>query len=140
MTIYAIAMALVEAAVVIYLRDLYYPSGFLIHQVVDLSQLSPRNVIVEVWREAATIVMLGAVAYLSYATLRLRFWALVWCFAIWDLGYYLFLYVFLRWPPSLTTQDVYFLIPRPWLGPVWVPITFFIILGAIAFRMMSRPR
>ena len=28
----------------------------------------------------------------------------------------------LRWPPTLTTMDVLFLIPVPWLAPVWVPL------------------
>ena len=30
--------------------------------------------------------------------------------------------MFLRWPPSLLTWDLLFLIPVPWLGPVLAPL------------------
>jgi len=31
--------------------------------------------------------------------------------------------VLIRWPESLKTLDVLFLIPVPWVGPVWLPVT-----------------
>ena len=36
LAIYAVAMGLVEAAVVIYLRELYYPAGFFLKTAADL--------------------------------------------------------------------------------------------------------
>lgn len=122
---YAIAMAVVEAAVVVYLRELYYPTGFFIQSAADLAVLPSKILTVELWREAATIVMLAAVAYLAFSSRIMRLSAFVWAFSVWDLAYYLFLYIFLKWPPTLSTIDVYFLIPFPWLGPVWLPIILF---------------
>jgi hypothetical protein len=46
----------------------------------------------------------------------------LWTFAFWDLFYYFSLYILIKWPPKLTTIDVLFLIPVPWIAPVWFPI------------------
>ena len=129
---YAIAMALVESAVVVYLRELYYPGGFFIQSAADLAVMPPRILNVELWREAATILMLAAVGYLAFNNFRKRAAAFFLAFSIWDLAYYLFLYIFLAWPPSLATPDVYFLIPRPWIGPVWFPLMFFSVIAIIS--------
>lgn len=135
---YAVAMALLEAAVVVYLRELYYPQGFFIRTATDLAVI-PSNILrVELWREAATIVMLAAVALLVFPSRRGRILAFLWTFSVWDLGYYLFLYVFLAWPPSLGTTDVYFLIPWPWLGPVWFPLALFAVLGAASLYYLLK--
>jgi hypothetical protein len=115
--LYAAAMAFVEAAVVVYIR-LLYPAGSF-RGTIPFSQLVYRT---EVLREAATIVMLLAVAYVAFDRLRLRVLTFFWIFAVWDLSYYVFLKLILGWPPSLTTPDVLFLIPIPWIAPVWVPL------------------
>lgn len=114
---YAVAMAFVEAAVVVYLRQLY-PSAVLTSAV----PFSPLDYRVEVLREAATIVMLLCVAYLAFKELMLKVLTFLWIFAIWDLFYYVFLKLILGWPSSLKTLDVLFLIPVPWIAPVWLPI------------------
>ncbi len=123
-------MAMVEAAVVVYLRELYYPNGFLIWTAADLALMPRRILTVELWREAATIVMLAAVGYLAFRRATDKIYAFLFAFSVWDIAYYGFLYLFLRWPESLTTTDVYFLIPTPWIGPVWFPIILFTTLGA----------
>ncbi|MEK9148401.1 MAG: hypothetical protein AAB650_03100 [Patescibacteria group bacterium] len=134
LAIYAMAMAVVEAAVVVYLRKLYYPAGFDISSVADLTALPWPILKIELWREAATIVMLMAVSFLAFADWRKKVAAFILTFAVWDLGYYLFLYFFLKWPPSFTTMDVYFLIPWPWVGPVWIPIVLFSVLAVASLR------
>jgi hypothetical protein len=61
LVVYAVAMAYLEAAVVVYLRDLYYPQGFSF-------PLAPMPVVmaaVEIGREAATLVMLLGVSMLA---------------------------------------------------------------------------
>jgi len=137
LALFAIAMALVEAAVVIYLRELYFPSGFFIQSAQDLQVIPAKMLRMEFWREAATIIMLICVAFLSFDRKKERFLAFVWTFSVWDLTFYLFLYIFLRWPESLTTLDVYFLIPWPLIGPVWFPLTLF-SAGAIgSFWLLS---
>ena len=135
---YAFAMALAEAAVVVYLRELYYPQGFFIQTAADLQVIPWKILRVEIWREAATIIMLAAVCFLAFGRMKEKLWAFVFAFSLWDIGYYLFLYIFLRWPPSLGATDVYFLIPWPWIGPVWFPLLLFGILGIISFRQLLK--
>ena len=114
---YAIAMGFLESAVVIYVRAIYYKDGFQFPlRPMDLSLAR-----VEILREAATVIMLIAAAYLAGTTKTQRFAYFTLAFAIWDLFYYVFLYVFLGWPESLFTWDILFLIPLPWIGPVWSP-------------------
>lgn len=138
--IYAVAMALVEAAVVVYLRELYYPGGFLIKSAADL-EMMPANILkIEIWREAATLVMLATVGYLAFRKIKEKFLAFVFAFSVWDIFYYIFLYIFLGWPQSLKAIDVYFLIPQPWIGPVWFPLVLFIVLGAVSFYLLVKRR
>ena len=138
--LYAVAMALVESAVVVYLRGLYYPTGFLIKSATDLAVI-PSNILkLELWREAATIIMLVAVGFLAFPRVKEKFWGFVLAFSIWDLFYYFFLYVFLKWPPSIFTLDVYFLIPFPWVGPVWVPLMFFNALAIISLWFIIKSK
>lgn len=138
--IYAVSMAVVEAAVVVYMRYLFYPAGFEIATVKDLADL-PKNVyLVELLREVATIMMLASVGFLAYRKWSARLTAFVWTFSVWDIFYYVFLYVFLRWPPSLSAIDVYFLLPWPLLGPVWFPIALFFFLGAISLWSLLKYR
>lgn len=135
---YTIAMALVESAVVIYLRELYYPSGFFIQSAEDLAVIPYRILRIELWREMATIIMLIAISYLTFQKVKEKILAFVFAFSIWDIFYYLFLYIFLSWPPSLTTLDIYFLIPWLWIGPVWVPLILFSVLAIISLRLLVK--
>ena len=141
LAVYAIAMALLESATVVYLRELYYPGGFFIQSASDLKVISKNILIIEIWREVATIMMLGAVSSLAFAGYKNRLAAFLWIFSIWDLFYYFFLYVFLGWPSSFGTLDVYFLIPWPWIGPVWLPLVIFSVLAAGSlWYLLAAPR
>ncbi len=136
---FAVGMAYVEAAVVVYLRLLYYPDGFHIEAALAQS-VAPSNVLsIEIGREAATLVMLAAVAWLAAKRSwweRLAYF--VWTFAIWDILYYVWLYVLLRWPPDLMTLDVLFLIPRVWVAPVLLPVAVSGILMVLAAVILKR--
>jgi hypothetical protein len=91
-------------------------------------------------REAATIVMLVALALLVGETWGEKVIVFLWTFAFWDLFYYLSLYLVIRWPPKLTTTDVLFLIPRPWIAPVWLPIgisSITILVIAIGYLLIN---
>ena len=119
----------VEAAVVIYLRRLFYPGGF----AFPLVTLPTEIAVVEVVREAATILMLLAVAGLAARTAWGRFGAFSIAFGVWDLVYYAGLYFAVGWPASPATWDVLFLIPGVWAGPVWsagVVALLLIVCGA----------
>jgi len=122
--VFSIAMALVEAAVVAYLRALYYPEGF----AFPLELITVRHFIVELGREAATIFMLLSVAALSGKRFWEKFAYFVICFGFWDIFYYLWLKLALGWPSSLLDWDILFLIPLPWIGPVIAPVSIAIMM------------
>jgi hypothetical protein len=112
-------MGYVEAAVVVYLRRIYYPQGFafpLNNAVLD------RMFLVEPGRELATIVMLSTIAILVGRKRLERFGWFLFAFAVWDVFYYVWLKALLNWPPSLVTWDILFLIPWPWAAPVLSPV------------------
>ena len=115
--LFAIAMGFLETAVVIYLRQLYYPTGFNFPLVI----IPNTTAITEFWREFATIIMLVGVGVLCGKTKISRFAYFMIAFAIWDIFYYLFLFILIGWPNSLYTWDILFLIPIPWVGPVIAP-------------------
>jgi hypothetical protein len=97
--------------------------------------------IVELWREAATIVMLLAVGMLAGRTRAERFAWFIYCFGVWDLVYYAFLKYALDWPESLLTWDILFLLPVPWVGPVIAPCIVaatMCILALTAVRFTDR--
>ncbi len=118
---YALAMAYLESAVVVYLQQA------LNGQVGAVFPLRPVDqtgllIAIETGREAATIVMIAAVGILSGRTWPERLaWSAV-VFGVWDISYYGWLHVFSGWPPSLGTADILFLLPVPWVGPVWSPM------------------
>lgn len=117
-TIFSIAMGYLEAAVVVYLRKLYYPEGF----DFPLKPLPDLMAFTELGRETATIVMLVAIGLLLGKNKLERFAYFLFCFAVWDIVYYLGLEGILDWPASFFTWDILFLIPIPWTGPVIVPV------------------
>jgi len=118
LTLFAMAFGLLEAAVVVYLRELYYPDGFHFPIVI----IPDRVAGVELAREATTLLMLLAVAVLAGRSRLDRFFVFAYVFGVWDIVYYAGLRLFLGWPPSPLTWDVLFLIPVPWLGPVVAPV------------------
>jgi hypothetical protein len=131
-TVYAMAMAYVESAIVVYLRRLYYPHGFDFPLVIiDIPTL-----LIEVGRETATIVMLATVAGASGRTKVGKCAYFLYLFGVWDIFYYVWLKVFLDWPASLLTWDILFLIPVPWVGPVLAPITVALTMIGMALILL----
>ncbi len=138
--LYAFAMAYLESAVVVYLQRALRMTPATLFPLRSQSILGNLGSI-EVGREFATLVMLVTVGWLAGRSgiERLAWVAVV--FGIWDIGYYFFLWVFIGWPTSPKTYDLLFLLPVPWVAPVWAPITVsisLIIFGLIvAGRMQS---
>lgn len=116
-TLFSIAMAMLESAVVIYLRYLLYNGEF----NFPVSGMPRILIITELAREVATLIMLFAVGYMLAQTKLSRFAWFLYCFAIWDIFYYVFLYLLLDWPKSILGWDILFLLPTPWYGPVLTP-------------------
>jgi len=139
LTLFAITMAYVEAALVVHLRSLYYPDAP--QSIFPLQLFSHRDLAIELGREAMTIIMILSVARLAAKTFAHRFAAFVYIFGLWDLGYYLWLKVFIDWPQSWIEWDVLFLIPWPWLGPWLAPVAIallFCLWGGYVFVTTSK--
>lgn len=121
LALFGIAMAHLEGVTVVYLRKAL---GIIdLQSNRELLKKIPENYIfIEKTREAATILMLVILALLVGKTWLDMMVVFLWTFAFWDLFYYLSLYILIKWPSNFTTIDVLFLIPRPWIAPVWVPI------------------
>ena len=121
LAIFGIAMAHLEGVVVVYLRKAL---GMLDSESnkESIEKFPERYLKIEMSREAATIIMLVVIAYLVGASWIEKGVFFLWTFAFWDLFYYLSLYILIKWPPRFTTIDVLFLIPKPWIAPVWFPI------------------
>lgn len=117
-------MAFVESAVVVYLRAIFHPEGF----IFPLKAVTDDKVLVEVFREIATIVMLVSVAFLAGTKRWERFAYFMLSFGVWDIFYYVWLKVLLNWPASVLEWDILFLIPLPWIGPVIAPVSISVLM------------
>jgi hypothetical protein len=132
---FAIAMGYLEGTVVVYLRAAidagvatpsFDPDAFGTFEAIEIA------------RELATLVMIGAVAWLAGATRLERLaWAAV-VFGSWDILYYVALRLAIGWPASLVDWDVLFLVPGPWVGPVWAPIV--VSLALIGYGLLAARR
>jgi len=134
---YAVAMAFLESAVVVYLQRALGIDPRALFPVRDPA-LTGDLALIEVGREATTLVMLGAVGWLAGRSgLERLAWTAV-AFGTWDILYYAWLWAFIGWPPSLGTWDLLFLIPVPWTGPVWAPVA--VSLALVGFGLAAARR
>lgn len=149
-TLFGIGFGVVEASIVIYIRaSLGFLPGFngtifdvwrlappVYNQAVALIQFPQSYFIFETIREAATMVMFVSISLLLAKGFKERVAVFMLAFAVWDITYYAHLWLMTRWPTSLTSPDVLFLIPQPWLGQVWFPLfvsllaTFVVIVSS----------
>jgi hypothetical protein len=150
--VFGISFGYLEAAVVVYLRAIYDPVRARLHpersphdlfplitpqQLADAGPENPRRLLIEIGREAATMVMLGAVALAVASNLHQWIAAFAIAFGVWDICFYAFLKLMIHWPESLSTWDILFLIPLPWVGPVWAPVLVacsMVVCGLISLR------
>ncbi len=129
-SVYAVAMAFLEAVVVAYIRQLLYITD-------DHVSLGP-YARMEVWREAATVVMLVTVGWMAGRG-RLERWSYgLFAFGMWDIWYYVWLKVLLGWPETLFDWDTLFLIPLRWWGPVLSPMLIAALICVTAVLAVVR--
>jgi hypothetical protein len=157
--LFGVSFGYVEAAVVVYLRALHQP----LHQRLypasgpdDLFPLIPPErlqaeepalahlLLVELAREVGTLLMLAAVGLAAARNGRQWLAAFAVAFGLWDVFYYVFLYVLLGWPGSLLAWDLLFLLPVPWAAPVLAPVLIALALIAggttvLALELVGRP-
>jgi len=132
--VFAVAMAYLEGAVVVYLQRALGMTP------AQLFPLQGPDVVgdlaaIEIGREAATVVMLAAIGWLAGSRWVDRLAWMSVAFGIWDIFYYVWLWVFIGWPSSPGTWDVLFLIPLPWAGPVWAPVA--VSLALVGFGLAA---
>jgi hypothetical protein len=142
--VYAGAMGWLEGVVVVYIRALLgiaHTEGLpradeVMQRMATLPWLMPT----EQAREAATLLMLAAVAVLAGTTWRARFGAFLICFGVWDIVYYVALRALIGWPDSLAAMDLLFLIPpHPWwYQPVWVPVAISVVMIGVGVRLFIK--
>ena len=132
---FAIAMGYLEAVVVVYIRKILdivpTPEEF---TAQTLEQVPQWLISSEQSREAATIIMLIALAWLVGRTGGQKLAVFLFTFGIWDIFSYVSLKALIDWPASLATWDCLFLIPQPWYAPVWLPVV--ISLGMITVGLL----
>ena len=133
-TSFTIAMAYLESAIVIYLRELYYPNGF----TFPLKLIPDKILLIELGREFATIIMLLTVAIIAGRVFAERVCYFLFSFGVWDIFYYIWLKVFINWPDSLFTDDLLFLIPVPWISPVLAPVLVSIVFIAFSVSTLKK--
>jgi hypothetical protein len=135
---FAVGMAWVEAASVYYLRVMV--------DRIEPYQANPlpiRGILgeVELVREAATLVMLLTIGMLAGRTWHKRLGYTAIAFGVWDILYYVFLWMICDWPTSLFDWDILFLLPLPWWGPVLAPVSIallMIVWGTFATQFVDQ--
>ncbi len=137
--LFAVAMAYLEAATVVYLRRVFGVTDL----IRDASVLDPLIARVELGRELGTLLMLLAAGWAAGKGRQSRLGFAFFAFGLWDIFYYVWLRLFIRWPDSLLSPDILFLIPLPWWGPVLSPLLIALLCaagGAMAVRAEERGR
>lgn len=130
--IFAIAMAYLESAVVVYLRGKYRIEDL----VRDTNFIVDVYTFIEIGREASTLVMLVMIGLIAGNTRQKKIAFSIFAFGIWDIFYYVWLFLFIQWPKSIFDWDILFLIPLPWWGPVITPILISVLLIAFAYLLI----
>jgi hypothetical protein len=135
--IFGIAFGYIEAAVVVYLRQIFHPDGFTFPMTVfGIDAISKRILLTEIGREVATIVLIFTGAWLFGCNRQQRVAYFMIIFAVWDIFYYVWLKVLLGWPASIMDWDILFLIPCTWASPVLYPVLISITLIIFAIVML----
>jgi hypothetical protein len=142
LVLFAIGMAFVEAAVVVYLRRIFCPDGlaFPLPALENMASGAGRLLAVELCREIATLIMLAAVAILTGQSRPQRWACFLLAFGVWDIFYYIFLKLTIDWPATIFDWDILFLIPWPWLGPVLAPVIISLVMIFCALLVYGRER
>lgn len=135
---FAAAFAYVESSVVVYLRTIFYRDGFNF-PIADFGSMEGvlRFLLIEIGREAATLVLIFTSAYLMVKSRRHRLAYFMIIFAVWDIFYYVWLKLLLDWPASLLDWDILFLMPMVWAGPVLAPLVSSAVMLWVAHLLLS---
>ncbi|MBN2737083.1 MAG: hypothetical protein JXR70_08895 [Spirochaetales bacterium] len=136
---FAIAMALLEAIVVIYLRRLHNPENIL--QIFPIRFYTDLDFAVEVFREGATVLMLFAISLIATHKPPIKvFGCFVYLFGLWDIFFYAWLKIIIGWPSGWLDWDILFLIPWAWFGPWLCPVLVALLFAIWGGYVLLTPR
>ncbi len=155
--VFGIFFGLLEAVVVIYLRQLMGIEDSWLARPISSADIAlnlvfiaflkpsaslaftqnPQLLSLELWRELATIVMLACLALLAGRNIKEKLAYFFLAFGVWDIFYYVFLKVFSDWPSALSDMDIYFLIPVAWVGPVITPLVISSSLIVVCLALLA---
>ena len=134
------AFGYIEAAVVVYLREIFHPDGFTFPmRVFGLGPSAERMLLTEIGREAATIVLIFTSAWLFGRNRRQQVAYFLVIFAVWDIFYYVWLKVLIDWPASIMDWDILFLIPVVWASPLLYPVLASAMMLVFGVILLSWP-
>ena len=135
--IFSISLGYFEAAVVVYLREIFYPDGFIFPLAIfSIDPIYKRLFITEIGREAASLILILTGACLFGRNRRQRIAYFLTIFAVWDIFYYVWLKVLLNWPASIMDWDILFLIPTTWASPVLAPVLCSLVMFLFAIIIL----
>lgn len=130
-----VSLAYIESAVVVYLREIYYPNGF--HFPINI--IHNHIAVIEIGREAFTIIILWFSTVIAAQQFKERFALFLFNFGLWDIFYYIWLKLFINWPSEWLEWDVLFLIPLPWVSPWLAPVIVSIGFMISAYLVLKYP-
>ena len=134
-SLFAIAMGLLEAICVVYIRQILIPLDGSLNEII----LSNYDLTIEIIREITTMVMLITIAILAAYNWRTRLSMFFLAFGVWDIFYYIGLKLFLDWPTTTIMEwDALFLIPVNWYGPVLAPVLISIYFIIVSVTIILR--
>ncbi|UCG66769.1 MAG: hypothetical protein JSW12_07105 [Deltaproteobacteria bacterium] len=122
---FAIAFAWVESSAVVYLREISFGGSFSSPFFLDWENgqlFADATIRIELVREIATILILVSVGWAAGKNALQKFCFFMIVFGIWDIFYYIWLWAMVRWPDSLMSWDLLFIVPLPWVAPVITPL------------------
>jgi hypothetical protein len=125
-------MAYIESSVVVYLHELYAPNGF----QFPLTDVPARFLLIEIGREASTILLLFAFAKSVGRNGREVIAYFAYNFGVWDIWYYIWLKILIDWPVTIWDWDILFLIPITWVGPVLAPVLVSLALIGAGYMIL----
>lgn len=153
---FSIGFGMVEAMVVIYIRHILATTShdffsnaeefgaraelFKLGYVVFLNPQAFSfwdTLHLEIFREIATMVMLVSVSFIAGKNLIERAGYFLLSFGIWDIFYYVWLFLFIQWPQSIFQWDLLFLLPVPWIAPVWMPTIISAVMIVTALYLLG---
>lgn len=151
LTLFGLSFGFIEATLVVYARYLAAPlreaAGLVPDDLFPLlvgakavaNPLVKRVATFEMFREAATLVLLWSAGLAIGRDRTSRFAAFLLAFGVWDLSYYLSLKLLIGWPASIMEPDILFLLPQPWWAPVLAPVLAAVTMAVFGALYLCRP-